>query len=398
MDLITEFIRSGEKKRQTGGIGLEVEHFVLHKKTGLPMPYATIEELFKLLEPDYPQAVYEAGHCVALENEETLITLEPGCQLELSFLYTADLKRIQTAYQKAMKLIEEFVDEKGYEIVYAGGLPTVDVDSFPRIQKARYALMEAYFQNHGTRGKEMMKGTAAVHVSVDYADEKDYVKKMRMANLLHPVFAFLCFDSWYYAGKKNTDLLLRDSIWQGTDPDRCRIVDDLFADDFGYQSYANYVLNAPLILMHTKEDAYLSVQDKTCREVAKEYGWSDQAIAHYLLMVFPNIRTKNFIEIRSADSMPLNETMAYCAFLKGLFYRGETVEKYEGLAHSIDTIHATIASIRKDGWQADVYGYRCDVFCEQLLEDAKKGLDEEDLLLLAPLEKRILQRKHIGEL
>ena len=96
-------------------------------------------------------------------------------------------------------------------------------------------------------------------------------------------------------------------------------MDDLFADDFGYQSYANYVLNAPLILMHTKEDAYLSVQDKTCREVAKEYGWSDQAIAHYLSMVFPNIRTKNFIEIRSADSMPLNETMAYCAFLKGLF-------------------------------------------------------------------------------
>ena len=172
MDLITEFIRSGEKKRQTGGIGLEVEHFMLHKKTGLPMPYATIEELFKLLEPDYPQAVYEAGHCVALENEETLITLEPGCQLELSFLYTADLKRIQTAYQKAMKPIEEFVDEKGYEIVYAGGLPTVDVDSFPRIQKARYALMEAYFQNHGTRGKEMMKGTAAVHVSVDYARMK----------------------------------------------------------------------------------------------------------------------------------------------------------------------------------------------------------------------------------
>ena len=96
--------------------------------------------------------------------------------------------------------------------------------------------------------------------------------------------------------------------------------------------------------------------------------------------------------------MPLNETMAYCAFLKGLFYRGETVEKYAGLAHSIDAIHATIASIRKDGWQADVYGYRCDVFCKQLLEDAKKGLDEEDLLLLAPLEKRILQRKHIGEL
>ena len=54
MDLITEFIRSGEKKRQTGGIGLEVEHFVLHKKTGLPKgkPRKLLPDFLKVYKDD----------------------------------------------------------------------------------------------------------------------------------------------------------------------------------------------------------------------------------------------------------------------------------------------------------------------------------------------------------
>ena len=63
----------------------------------------------------------------------------------------------------------------------------------------------------------MMKATAAVHVSIDYADEKDFVKKYRMANILHPIFAFLCSNTKNYAGKENHDILLRDDIWQHTD-------------------------------------------------------------------------------------------------------------------------------------------------------------------------------------
>ena len=57
-----------------------------------------------------------------------------------------------------------------------------------------------------TRGLEMMKATAAVHVSIDYADEKDFVKKYRMANILHPIFAFLCSNTKNYAGKENHDI------------------------------------------------------------------------------------------------------------------------------------------------------------------------------------------------
>ena len=397
MDSITNYLKKGEKHRQTGGIGLEVEHFLLNKENGKPMPYEEIEGLFQAIQKDYPQAVYEKNHCVSLENEECLITLEPGCQLEVSFLYTSDLKRIEKAYQKAMAPIQAYVEKKGYEIIYSGGIPTVPVDSFKRTHKERYALMEAYFENHGTRGKEMMKGTAAVHVSIDYADETDYIKKYRLANILHPIFAFLSFNTPYYAGLKNEDLLLRDSIWKQTDADRCRIVDDLFDEHFSYQSYANYVWKVPLILMH-KGNEFISVGSQSCKEVSKVYGTDEESIQHYLSMVFPNIRSKNFIEIRSADCMPLVYTMAYCALIKGIFYQTKMVDQYLGIAHSISEIEQACQEIRQKDWQAQVYGQEIVSFCKTLIEDAKNGLDANEGKLLDVYFNLIENRKHIGDL
>ena len=54
--------------------------------------------------------------------------------------------------------------------MYSGGLPTVAANQVQRIDKKRYEFMEQYFLKSGTRGLEMMKATAAVHVSIDYAD------------------------------------------------------------------------------------------------------------------------------------------------------------------------------------------------------------------------------------
>ena len=65
MDSITKYIQSGQKHRQTGGIGLEVEHFILNQTTGMPMPYDEIEELFSMIQKDYPKLDYEKGHVVS---------------------------------------------------------------------------------------------------------------------------------------------------------------------------------------------------------------------------------------------------------------------------------------------------------------------------------------------
>lgn len=373
MGSITNYIRSGEKHRQTHYVGMEIEHFILHKDTGLPMPYADIERLFDQIESNYPQKTYEKGHIVALGNEEMLITLEPGCQLEFSFRYTDHIEEIEKMYQKAMRPIQSFVESNQYSIVYSGGIPSVPVDAYDRIDKDRYQYMEAYFSHSGTRGKEMMKGTASIHASIDFADEADFIQKYRMANILHPLFALICFNTPKYAGKPNTDILLRDSIWQHTDPQRCHIIDDLFAPTFGYESYERYVLDNPLILMHEK-DQFIPTGEQTCREVAETYGFGKPEIEHYLSMVFPDIRLKKCIEIRSADSMPLPQLLAYASFIKGLFYDEKIIHTVNEWTHSIDAIQVAKQSIQKDGWQGQVYGHNVQSLVEELMAASKSNL------------------------
>ena len=102
MDSVTEFIRNGENGKQTGQIGLEVEHFLLNRQTGRPMEYDEIARLLEELAPLYCTSVYEQGNRISLENHWTLITLEPGCQLELSFRCTPDLKKIEEKYRQAI--------------------------------------------------------------------------------------------------------------------------------------------------------------------------------------------------------------------------------------------------------------------------------------------------------
>ena len=397
MDSITNYIAKGQKHSQTGQIGLEVEHFILHKESGLPMTYDKIAELFQELAPLYSTSVYEQGNRIALENHWVLITLEPGCQLELSIRCTDDLCKIYDKYNQAIAPIKAYVEKQGYQIIYSGGLPSVSQENVQRIDKERYRLMEEYFKSSGTRGLEMMKATAAIHVSIDYADEKDFVKKVRLANILHPIFMFLSSNTPVYAGKENTDILLRDSIWHDTDEKRCRIIEDLFSEDFGFASYSNYVFDTPMILMQ-EEDHFISVGNQTGREVMASFGDSEQAIAHYLSMVFPDIRIKRFIEIRSADSMPIDVAMGYCALLKGIFYQSEVVDTFLNLASSIQQIHQAKKKKKKKGWNAIVYDKKIEDLCSQLLEQAKNGLTPSEQKCLQILEPLIQKHKHVGDL
>lgn len=394
MHPLTKYFYDSKKQYQTGCIGLEVEHFIIHKDTGLPMPYHEISKLMDYLTPYFSKKIYEEKNLIALESEEVLITLEPGCQLEISIACLKDLDKIHDIYQKCMDIIRSYLGNNDYCLVYSGGLPTVDADQVKRIDKKRYEFMEQYFLESGTRGLEMMKATAAVHVSIDYADEKDFVQKYRMANILHPIFAFLCANTEYYAGKKNHDILLRDDIWQHTDPARCGIIPSLFEKDFGFQSYTDWILKVPLILMYDGKQ-FVSVKDQTLEEVAQKEGWSRSYISHYLSMSFLDIRLKQFIEIRSADTMPIEYTIAYCALIKGLFYNLETVEKYAKLTCSINDIKQAKDTIRNHGWNSQVYQRKIQDLCFELIQDAKKSLNEQEVQNLEPLIGLIENRSHV---
>lgn len=394
MQLI-DYFKQGCKQEKR--IGLEVEHFVLNRKDGSPLVQGGMKAMLESLLPLYPIHHYEQEALIGLESEDVLITLEPGFQLEISIQCLSDTKEIIEIYLNALKPILRYLHDHDYDLVYSGGLPTLEAEKVALIHKERYRLMDRYFRTSGTRGIEMMRATAAIHVSVDYEDEADFVQKYRLANILHPLFAFITGNTPKYAGRDNEDILLRDSIWQGTDSARCGIIPTLFDEEFGFQSYADHILDMPLILMRDGED-FLSTDDQKVKDVAKTYGMETKAIEHYLSMSFLDVRLKKFIEIRSADSMPWIYAQAYCTWLKGLFYNKEILYKYCDLANSIEDIQSAKENLRKYGFDAIVYGKKlCDLY-KDLFAEAKTYLSQKEKGYLLPLEELVMKKEHIQPL
>lgn len=395
MTPIAEYIQSGETP-QTGRVGVEVEHFLLDHASGHPLTASQVEDMLEVLRPDYDQAFYEDGRLIALQDAHTLITLEPGSQFEVSFLYTRDMDQLKAWYDQAMAPVMKLVETQGADVVWSGGLPTVPADEVRRIDKHRYEYMEAWFARTGNRGREMMKATASVHVSIDYADEADFVRKVRAANILHPLLAFLMSNTPDYAGQDNPDILLRDSIWSDTDPARTGIPDGLFDEGFGYQGYADWLEQIPVILM-ADGGTYVPEPDLTVGQTGEKYGWNKAHIQHLLSMAFPDVRVKNFIEIRSADSVKPPYITAYAALIRALFYSRETVDWVLSLAQSADEIQAAKAALRKDDWNAGIYGQPVTAVLDELDSRARQTMTSADARHYAPLHEKIMARKHMFE-
>jgi glutamate--cysteine ligase len=72
------------------------------------------------------------------------------------------------------------------------------------------------------------------------------VLKFRTSLALQPVATALFANSPFTEGKPNGFLSARANVWTDTDPDRTGMLDFVFADEFGFETYARYAANVPM--------------------------------------------------------------------------------------------------------------------------------------------------------
>ena len=126
-------------------------------------------------------------------------------------------------------------------------------------------------------------------------------------------------------------------------------------------------------------DTYRYEPEKTIGQCFEVYGGDEALIKHYLSMAFPDIRLKQFIEIRSADSMPENYVKAYCALIKGIFSNGETVTKMLSLLpQEAEAIEAAKHSLRENGYRGMAYGQDVRLMLYWLVNEAAANLEGEE--------------------
>lgn len=392
---LAKHLRDGSKLNSVPKLGLEVEHIIVHRESLRAVTYYEpygIEWILKSLEDNFPKSYRDGKELLGLYNSDYSISIEPAGQFEISVVPKAHIETIEEIYEGFAGMVNHLIRDKGYLMLAIGYQPRSLAGELPIIPKRRYEYMDRYFSTSGSRGRNMMRGTAATQVSIDYSGEADFVNKYRAAYLIMPALKLLSDNTPVFEGARYEDHIARTKIWDNVDPKRCGILPGLFAGDFGFRAYARYLYDMPPIFIPT--EAGLVYTDRmTARELYAHRKLTDPDIEHLLSMAFPDVRAKHYIEIRGADSMPFEHVMSYMALLKGLLFHASTVR--ELLARypiAEDDIRRAQTSIAEHGYGGTIYGRPAQDFILELIDLAAGNLGPQEKGYLFPF-RRLAYRK-----
>ena len=327
-DLISVFAK-GEKPAERWRIGTEHEKFVYrttdHRAPSYDEP-GGIRDLLMALTRFGWEPVMEGDNVIALSGSDGTVSLEPAGQLELSGAAVENLHQTCAETGRHLRQVKEVGAELGLGFLGLGLWPDKTREALPIMPKGRYGIMLRHMPRVGTMGLDMMLRTCTIQTNLDYASEADMVKKFRVSLALQPLGTALFANSPFLEGKPNGYLSYRSHIWTDTDPARTGMLPFVFEDGFGYERYADYMLDVPMYFVY-RDGGYIDAAGKSFKdfldgkldvvpgEKPSIADWND-----HLSTAFPEVRLKSFLEMRGSDGGPWNRICALPALWVGLLY------------------------------------------------------------------------------
>ena len=403
-DLITSYA-SGCKPRQAWRIGTEHEKIGFCLDTLKPIPYEgerSIKSVLTMLASDEWQPVYESGDIISLKNGAASITLEPGGQLELSGEPLESIHETCAEVGEHLRLLRGISHQLGIGFLGLGFQPKWPRDDIPWMPKVRYQVMKRYMPQVGRLGLDMMLRTATVQANLDFASESDMARKMRIACCLQPLVTALYGASPFADGKPSGFASYRAHCWSHTDPARTGIPAMIFDDDFGFERYTDWTLDAPMYFV-IRDGRYIDCAGTSFRDfmagklaaLPGEYPTLDDWHLHNST-VFPDVRLRTYLEMRGADAGPWPWICSLPALWKGLLYDESAMDAAWNLV--ADWRHEEVSALRVAvahwGFKARFRDEAALVWVGRMLDIAGAGLerqnvcnasDENEAIFLRPL-------------
>lgn len=248
--------------------------------------------------------------CFALPAGGTL-TFEPGGQLEYSSPTCRSASSLLAVLRSVVVPLRAAASAEGIDLLSVGIDPFNRAEEVPlQLHVKRYARMAEYFAQLGPAGARMMRQTAAFQVSLDFDDEPWL--RWRVLNAVAPYVVAIFANSSVYAGERTDHQSVRADAWRMLDPGRTGLPYDERAP---IQAYLDFALGAPAILFPTLDGVHrpfgewLGLASPTAEE------WRD-----HLSTLFPEVRPRGHLELRSADSIAPEWYAAPLALAAGLLY------------------------------------------------------------------------------
>jgi glutamate--cysteine ligase len=384
-DMIGVF-SGGEKPKENWRIGTEHEKFVYAHADHHAPSYEEkggIHALLIGLTKFGWEPVYEGGNIIALTGPDGAISLEPAGQFELSGAPLDNLHQTCAEAGRHLKQVKEIGDKLGIGFLGLGFWPDKTRAELPVMPKGRYEIMLRHMPRVGSLGLDMMLRTCTIQTNLDYASEADMVKKFRVSLALQPLATALFANSPFTEGKPNGFLSYRSHIWTDTDPHRTGMLPFVYDEGFGYEAYADYMLDVPMYFVF-RDGKYIDAAGLSFRdfldgklsvlpgETPRLEDWKD-----HMSTAFPEVRLKSFLEMRGADGGPWNKICALPAFWVGLLYDDDALNAaWDEVKHwTIEDHNRIRAEVPRLGLEArGPRGRSFQQLGREILEIAHKGL------------------------
>jgi glutamate--cysteine ligase len=244
------------------------------------------------------------------------ISFEPGGQIEISTAPKPTASEVIGSTQILAKILRDAMSNMGIELLARGVDPFNAIDAVPlQLQRERYAGMTRYFDSIGPSGVQMMRQTAALQMNLERGE--DPKSRWRLLNSLAPIVVALFANSRQYARKPTGWASYRAQLWRTLDPSRTGIIYDEAAH---VERYLTFALDA--IAMRGGGPDY-----RAFREWIREPAINREDWLFHLSTLFPEVRPKEFFELRSADTIEPEALAAPVVFITGLVYDAECARR-----------------------------------------------------------------------
>ena len=409
-----EVMANGAKPRSEWRVGTEHEKHVYRKNPLRTVPYEGDDGIRALLAGIKDRTgwnyFYDRDNPIGLRNLTPVggISLEPGGQFELSGAPHASI------HDAAKELDDHLADchaiggPLNIHFLGLGVTPLWAVNDLKRMPKSRYGIMTPYMDKVGTLGTSMMYRSATIQANLDFSDEADMVKKLRVSLALQPVVTALFANSPFVDGKPSGYLSFRSHIWLNTDAARTGMLPFAFDKDFGFDRYAEYALDVPMYFV-IRNKQYIDVAGESFRAFMRgelpQLPGEKPTIKdweNHLSTLFPEVRLKNYLEMRGADMGDRNHILALPALWAGLLYDEDALnQSWDRLkSWTVADMQALREAVPKTALNTPARGCLVSDLAREIVDLGRAGLKRRGLgeeAYLSPLEETLMLGKTPAE-
>ena len=388
--LLDEFLLGCKNEQK---IGMEYERIPVLKYGKDVVPYrgefGMCEFLREFAKTDNWDYILDGDEIIGLKKLHDTITLEPGCQFELSIEPQEGVNELKQKIEQIDNALEPLLEEFEIELLNVGVSPKTTYKNIELIPKQRYHIMANYLW--GILSDVMMRETAGIQVGIDYKSEEDAMRKFRLTNLMMPFVTAMYANSQIRGGVNTGYLSFRALAWLNTDNERCGF-GTKFNPDMSFKDYVNILLNTPMIFIN-RENRTLALNGRLTFKQFMDRGYEGfmPTIEDWKLhsnLYFPEVRLRSFIEIRNHDCVGNGLEYSIPAFYKGIMYSKSAMDEVEEILDkfTINEIKELRYNVAKNAIHSKIGNTPILGICKELAEISyyslrTEGLGEEEYLV-----------------